>query len=151
MSDAQLSLWAIAIAVGFSSAWRNPTALALVLAFAVSQLGLPHDYYVFPDVFTIFIIALKVVLPREAVCSAADRFILFSLPLSWIIYVSENTIPHFYWWWSLTIIAFAQFLAAGMEPFFHKSIRRDADAVNRPPVRPGPLLFVYSGGGRLGW
>jgi hypothetical protein len=159
MSNARLALWVIALAVGFFAvavARRpNPTALALLLAFAASQVGLPHDLYACPDALTIAFIMMKsqrcylegdgwwheikcLVLER----SPADAFILLSFPLAWGIYVSD--LHHFYWWWSLTIIAVAQFIAAGSEPLLQLlRDRRNADMAICPPAQSGDLLVAF--------
>src|SRR5688572_17790646 len=118
MSTPQIILWVTALAVGVPALFfgRNPTAGALFLAFAASQFGLPHEYYAWPDAFTIFVIILKREWLRADIFTFSDLFILLSFPLSWAIYIMEGQIPHFYWWWSLMIIALTQFVAAGLEP-----------------------------------
>jgi hypothetical protein len=146
MSTPQIILWATALVVGVPSAWKNPTAGALVLAFVVSQFGLAHVYYAFPDAFTIFVIAMKNVGAGSS--TPADRFILLSLPLGWIIYVLEGQIPHFYWWYALWFLALAQFAAAGLEPAIPFIRRRYAEAAKRePPFLQRRMTFAEGGSG----
>jgi uncharacterized membrane protein len=143
MSTPQIILWTIALGVGVPSAWKNPTAGALVLAFIVSQFGLPHAFYAYPDAFTIFVIFMKKEWLRAETCPLADRFILASIPASWLVYILEGQILHFYWWYALWFIALAQFLAAGAEAAFPHIRRRIADALACPPAWPGDLLVVF--------
>ena len=144
MSVPQLILWTTALAVGVPSAWRNPTAGALVLAFVFSQFGLPHTLYAYPDAFTIFVIFMKKEWLRAPTCTTADRFILASFPVSWCVYVLEADMIYFYWWWSLALIAIAQFLAAGLESASPYLRRRYAEASDQSPHG---LMLAYPGGG----
>jgi hypothetical protein len=147
MSGPELSLWIIAIAVGFFAAviGKNPTALALVLAFAASQLGLPHEFYAWPDAFTIFVIIMKHEFgDTNHPFPTTDRFILLSVPVSWVVYILEGSIPYATWWWSLTLICYAQFAAAGAEPFIPYMRRRYAEASASPPSHG--LMLAYPGG-----
>jgi hypothetical protein len=102
-----------------------------LLAYVVAELGLPLKYFTIPDIVTVCIIFGK---PRYRPCetywdlsiwaqfkcilaerSPADRFILLSIPMAWIIY--SPVLSHDQWW-SLWWIAIAQFLAAGWESFY---------------------------------
>jgi hypothetical protein len=142
MSLPQLILWIAAIAVGFSSVWRNPTALALVLAFAASEAGLPPKYFMFPDIFTLAMIFAK---PRYQPCPAywmlttwgqlkcivaerspSDRFVMFSLPMAWAFYAPVLSHQQY---WALWWVATAQFLVVGLEPVL-PFIRRRFAAVS---------------------
>lgn len=109
MSTAQLILWVISIAVGISCfRTRNPTALALVLAFAVSEAGLPLNYYAWSDVVVISIAMAK--FER----SPADWFIIACYPLAWLSYVFDTPFSHAQWW-HLFWIAVLQFFAVGAD------------------------------------
>ncbi len=162
MSDTQLSLWVVAIAVGLFSAWRNPTALALLLAFAASERGLPTEFYIYPDVITIAVIFCKPdyrpcpdysTVWHQLLCilterSPSDRIVLLTMPAAWYLYVTA--IDPYYQWWGLYWLAMAQFAAAGTAPLTDTFIRRrNADAVNSPPPW-GSLLVAYPAGGNFG-
>jgi len=144
MSNAQTVLWVIAVAVGLFSAWRNPTALALLLAFAASEAGLPIELYTFPDILTGALIFMK---PRYRPCpdywdlstwemlkcllgerTPADRIILLTLPVAWYFYIADIH-PYYQYWW-LYWIAVVQFAAAGLEPILPFILRRFADAAS---------------------
>lgn len=158
MSNAQLTLWVIALAVGFTSAWRNPTALALLLAFAVSEAGLPPAFYAWPDILTLALIFSK---PRYRPCEdywdlstweqlkciltergPTDRFVMLSIPMAWYFYAPVLSYSQY---WSLYYIAVAQFLVVGFEGLTF-ILRRPAETTSRPPFE-GPLLVAYPGGG----
>jgi hypothetical protein len=166
MSLPELVLWAVVLAVGIPSAWRNPTAGALVLCWVVSQTiyaltgnGLAVEYYAYPDIFVIAVIFAKreycnlrpyrstfhqlacVVLER----SPADRFILLSYPVVWYFYTATST-PHLQYW-ALYLLSVAQFLAAGAESL-SKSIRCPAE--EKVPRDEGDLLFAFPRGAWLG-
>jgi hypothetical protein len=142
-------MWVVALVVG-AFFWKNPTAGALLLAYVVAELGLPIKYFTIPDIVTMAVIFAK---PRYRPCASywdlsigaqlrclitertpADRFILLSIPLAWCIYSPVLTHSQ---WWSLWIIAVAQFLAAGWESLqgfraSHSIIRKhlgDVDAL----------------------
>lgn len=161
MSNPQLSLWLAAIAVGMFSAWRNPTALALLLAFVASERGLPLDYYVYPDILTLTVIFCK---PEYAPCadygtvwhqlkcviterSPSDRIVMLSLPAAWFFYVAPVD-PNLQWWslYGLAMIQFAAVIIDHVPDLFSR--RRNADAVP-PPDHLGSLLVAYFAGGRL--
>lgn len=162
MTLPHLILWGLVLVVGLPSAWKNPTAGALVLAYLVAEIGLPPAYFVFPDIFTVGVIfakgryhpcpdywelstwqQLKCILSER---TPSDRFIMLSFPLAWFFY---SPILSSTQWWCLFYIAVAQFLAAGWEAV-SPYLRRHAEVANRPPVDPGPLLIAYPGGGRFG-
>ena len=145
MSTPQIILWIAALGVGVPSAWKNPTSGALVLAFIVSQWGLPHEFYAYPDAFTIFVIFMKKECLRADTCSPADRLILASVPLSWVVCLLEDQIVHFYWWWALAAISLVQFAAAGLEPLFPYLRRRYAEATTSSTSHG--LMLAYPGGG----
>lgn len=152
---------AVVAVVGIPSAWRNPTAAALVLCWIVSQSiyiftgnGLAVEYYTYPDAFVVAVIFTKAEycnldpqsMLEEIKCillerSPADRFILCTYPVCWYFYVAE--IPPFYTYWALWLLAVAQFLAAGFESL-SKSIRR-ASSVSETS---GPSDDVFR---RLAW
>ncbi len=167
MSTPHLLMWAIVLVVGVPSAWRNPTAAALVLCWVVSEgiyaltgNGLAVEYFAYPDIFVIAIIFAKpecrdlspyastwhqmkcVLLER----SPSDGFILLSYPVVWTLYVAG--LHPYYQYWALYLISVAQFLAAGWESL-SKHLRRHAEAREHPPEQ-GPLLFALLGGGRGG-
>lgn len=134
MAFHSLVLWAVVICVGVPSAWRNPTAAALVLAkiagwgwSKITGNSLPTDFYLFPDLFVMAVIFAK---PEYAPCqryksvghqlacfalerSPADRAVMLIFVVSWVLYVSPIH-PYFVWWllWSGVIL---QFLFASAE------------------------------------
>lgn len=160
-----LIMWAVVFAVGVPSAWRNPTAAALVVAkiagwgiYKITGDNLPVEYYLFPDIFVLAVIfakqefcnqrpyrntwhQLKCVLLER---SPADRIVMLLFVLCWFVYIAD--MHPFHQWWSLWGITIAQFFAAWAESF--NSYRRDADAADCPPEDSGTLLVAY--GGRLG-
>lgn len=165
MTTPELVLTAIVAVVGIPSAFKNPTAAALVGCWLFSQVfywftgnGLAVEYYVYPDVLVIAVIMAKPeacnfeiqdTILAELKCailerSVEDRIILCSFPICWWVYVA-NLAP-FYTWWALWLIAVAQFLAAGWEAF-SKIIQRHAEAMNSPPANGGDLLVACPAGG----
>ena len=168
MSAPELILFAIVAVVGIPSARRNPTAAALVGAWAFSEAlylytgsGLETEYFAFPDCVVIAVIMVKrphctFDMPpnwlAEFKCllferSPADRFILLTYPVAWFFYVADAA--PFYTYWALWLIAVAQFAAAGREalPAF---FRRNADAATFPSEKPGSLRLCPAGG-LSGW
>src|SRR5687767_9264066 len=102
-------LWTIVAVVGVPSAWRNPTAAALVLAkiagwawHRVTGDNLPFDFYVCADVFVLAVIFAKVeaydLRPyrgtwHQLKCillerSVPDRIVMLIFPLMWALYVA---------------------------------------------------------------
>jgi hypothetical protein len=153
MSTPALIMWAVVLLVGVPSAWRNPTAAALVLCwifgevvFVLTGNSLPVKYYAYPDIFVIAVIFAKgayqcqypyrslwhqlecIVLER----SPADRVVMLIFPVMWALYISALH-PYYLWYalWGLTIV---QFLAAGWEAF--SSNRRAPKAVSDAPDIP---------------
>jgi hypothetical protein len=165
MSLPHALMWAIVLVVGVPSAWRNPTAGALVLCWVFSEglwaltgNGLAVAYYAYPDAFVIAVIfakpewcnlgwdrgwllELKCILLERSPC---DRIILLSYPVVWTLYVVG--IAPYYQWWSLYWIAVAQFVVAAWEPL-SKLLRSRAEAADRQPDYPGDLLVAYPAGG----
>lgn len=162
MSTTELGMWAVALAIGVPSAWRNPTAAALVLSFVFSNLvyvftgnGLAVEAYLFPDIAVIAIIFCKknhrdyplqggdwhqlkcLWLER----SPADRIVLSIFPLMWIGYVAD--VDPYYKYWALYWLAIIQFLAAGVEGFL--KLTRRARAASETLAPPGDVFR------RLAW
>lgn len=161
MQPQQLILLAVALAVGISSAWRNPTAFGLVVAFVVSSFGLPHAYFIFPDIFTLAMIFCK---PRYQPCPAywelttweqlkcivterapADRFVMLSMPIAWLFYATVLSHTQY---WVLWTIGLAQLVVVGVEPLLSFIRRRSAEAADHPDH--GAMLVAYPGGGWRG-
>lgn len=144
MSTPALIMWAVVFAVGVPSAWRNPTAAALVLAkiagwaiYKITGDNLPVEYYLFPDIFVIAVIMAK----YER--SVPDRIVLLIFPIMWCLYLAP--LHPFYVWWSLYYLVLAQFFAAGWESF--STYRRGHRAASDKPENTGTLLVVYGSGG----
>jgi hypothetical protein len=168
MSTPGLIMWAVVLLIGVPSAWRNPTAAALVGAWVVTKTiyiftgnPLAVEFFIFPDICVLAIIFCK---PEYNPCeeylgtlhqlkcivterSPADRIVMLIYPVEWALYVS--TLHPFYLWWALWGLSLIQFFAAGSESFLHL-IRRHAEALDCPPDHSGPLLVAYPGGGRFG-
>lgn len=129
-------MWAVVLAVGLSSAWRNPTAFALVFAWLTAEAvslatgdSLPLATSFKVDVAVIAVILAKAIvsegcrsypsLRAQLKCgwqalTACDRLIIgLYLFGAWPIYVS--TLHPYYVWWSLWAITIVQFLLAGTE------------------------------------
>ena len=163
MTPQELILITVVAVVGIPSAWRNPTAAALVLAwiavkvlYLVTGNGLAVEWYIYPDIAVLAIIFCK---PDYRPCdyyrgtwhqlaclwterSPSDRAVMAIFPLMWIAYFAP--ISPFIQWYLLWAGAILQFLFASAEPlaeFFHS--RRGADAAHRLPVSPGDLLVAY--------
>lgn len=162
MSFAALFMWAVVAAVGVPSAWKNPTAVALVIAqIAAGWWGyykddnLPLEIYPFLDVFVLAVIASKC--PRSFLdCSPADRAVALMYVMMWPLYVAP--IDEYYIWWPLWGGTILQFLFASSESLevfwkersFRKGVppiidrhlvvipfvlqRRGADAAVEPPA-----------------
>lgn len=138
MSTAQLSLWVLATTVGFTFfVKRNPTVVALLLAFAASEAGLPLEYYPWSDVVVIAIIMTK--FER----SLADRFVILAYPLAWCSYVFDEPLSNPQWW-HLAIIFVAQSAVVGLEPLFPYLRRRYAEATTSSTSHG--LMLAYPGG-----
>lgn len=130
-----------AIVVGVHSwEWRNPTAVALVLAYVAAQGGLPLEYYGYSDAVVILVIMLK---PSRSVF---DKFILACYPAAWFFYIIDVSYSS-QQWWHLFCIAMAQFIAVGIEPFAppirNYSVKRGDDFSNQ-------MLVAYPAGGWSG-
>lgn len=162
MTLPELILWGVVLVVGVPSAWRNPTAAALVLCFIAAKAiylitgdSLAVEYYLFPDIMVIAVIMSKLehcnLAPYRSTLhqlsclllerSPADRVVLLIFPICWAIYVAD--ISAFSKWYALWGLSLAQFLAAGVEALL--SYHRDADAVASPPDQ-GSLLVAHIGG-----
>lgn len=140
MSPQDFILWLVAFAVGVHSlVWRNPTAVALVLAYMVAQAGLPLEFYPYSDAVVITAIMMK----TER--SLSDRFVILAYPAAWIFYIVD--VPGSWsQWWHLASIAIAQFAAVGLEPALPYIRRRYAEAANSPPDQ-GFMRVAFGGGG----
>jgi hypothetical protein len=119
MSAPAIFLWAIVFVVGVPSAWRNPTAGALVLAkiagwviYHLTGNNLPTEYYPYVDAFVIAIIFSKPEC-RASWCSPSDKIVLLIFALMWVIYVAP--MDAFYRWWLLYTGVVFQFLFASAE------------------------------------
>lgn len=139
-------MWAVVFAVGVPAAWRNPTAGALVLAkiigwaiYNATGNSLPIEYYLYPDIFVLAIIATK----DER--TTADWTVVAIFLLMWATYVAA--IHDYYRWWILYWLVIAQFLAVGWDFIF--SFRRTRAVIERPDNSdsPGTLLVACEGGG----
>lgn len=165
MTIPELVIWAVVLAVGIPSAWRNPTAFALVLCFIASKAlylitgeSLALEYYLFPDIMVIAVVMSKPehcnLAPYRSTLhqlkclllerSPADRIVLMIFPVMWALYVAD--ISAFSKWYALWGLSIAQFIAAGVESFL--THRREAEAAASPPGQ-GSLLVAHAGG-RLG-
>jgi hypothetical protein len=127
-------MWTVALVVGVPSAWKNPTAGALVLCWVFSESlywltgnGLATEYFIFPD-----LLVLAVIFAKPEACnfrpyintwhqlkcliierSVPDRIVMLLFPVAWVFYAS----PGPYQYRALWLIAIAQFAAAGWEGF----------------------------------
>jgi hypothetical protein len=114
MNMPALIMWAIVFCIGVPSAWRNPTAAALVLAkiagwawHRITGDSLPTEFYPFADIFVMAIIMSK----RD--CSPADKAVLLLFALCWVLYIAP--IHDYYRWWALYGVTIIQFLCASAE------------------------------------
>jgi hypothetical protein len=160
----ELVMWATVLFVGIPSAWRNPTAAALVMAWFAGQAfylvtgnNLPTEFYPFTDIFVLAVIFSKPEIcnlapyrsvPHQMICivlerSHADRIVMLIFPLMWLAYAAD--IGEFSRWYALWGLCLVQFAAAGIEAFHSR--RRYADADDRPD-EPGALLIAYQGATR---
>lgn len=144
---------ALVLAVGLPSAWRNLTALALVLSWAFGYVvyvatgdGLALKYYVMADIAAIAMIACKkearnlrpyrgawhqlqcMILER----SPWDRIVLLIFPLMWTFYVVN--VSDFARYWALYLLYVIQLLASGGEALQSWLAVRKANA--RQPATP---------------
>lgn len=134
MSLPAIVMWAVVALIGIPSAWKNPTAAALVISWIVGEVvflatgnNLPVELYLYPDIFVIAVIFCK----REwqacddygstwhqFLCltierSPADRCVLFFFPIMWAVYVAP--IDAYSQWWILWSAVILQFLFASAE------------------------------------
>jgi hypothetical protein len=167
VSVPELILTAIVAVVGIPSARKNPTAAALVGCWLFSQMlywftgdGMKTEYFAWPDVAVIATIMVKTecrkIFSDELTnswlaemkckfleCAPADRFILCTYPICWVLYVMEHSR---FTYLALVTISVAQFLATGLESLF-AFLRRHAEAPNSPPEHLGDLRVAYAFGG----
>lgn len=160
MSAPLLVMWLVVFAIGVPSAWRNPTAAALVIAWLAGQAvfyitgdNLPVQFYAFPDVFVLAMIMAKqeycnrrpyrsvlhqlscVLLER----SPADRAVMLVFPAVWLIYVAPMHDYHRWWLlWSLTILQFLFASAESLEIFW----RQRAMSKSVPPIIDRHLVVI---------
>lgn len=153
-------MWAVVAAVGMPSAWRNPTAAALVIAWLTAEIfyivtgnSQPVGFYIYPDIFVIGVIFCKPDCRSLALdggdwhqlkClwlerSFSDRCVLLVFPLMWAAYVAP--IHPFYQWQALWALCILQFLFASAEPLAAFHSRRNADAADSLPS-VGELLVA---------
>lgn len=134
MSYPQLVMWLVVLCIGIPSAWKNPTAAALVIAWLVGRAvylitgdNLAIEFYAFPDVFVLAMIMAKREYcngqPYRSLChqlacvllerSPADRAVMLLFPVMWVLYVAP--IHDYYRWWALYAATLLQFLFASAE------------------------------------
>lgn len=147
MTTPALIIWATVLAVGLFAAWRNPTALALVISWAAGTYvgirtddNLPLWFYPYADITAIAIIAAK------AERSAADRVVLLVFPACFVVYVAD--IETFYKWWALYYLVLAQFAAVAWDSLF--TFRRASNAASDTPDTPSGDMFRRLAWGRGG-
>ena len=134
-------LWAVMLLIGVPSAWRNPTAAALVGAWVFSKAlflvtgdGLAVQFYVFPD-----IAALAVILAKPEHCfrgydrswwfefkcillerSPSDRAVMLLFPVLWYAYVADiSAYAQWFVLWGATILQVLFASAESLERFWH--------------------------------
>jgi hypothetical protein len=154
-------MWLIVALVGLPSAWRNPTAAALVLSWSASEVwflltgdNLRLQFYVFPDSVVLAIILAK---PEYNPCefyrgtlhqlacvvterTPPDRIVMAIFPVMWMVYVSD--LDAYHKWWLLYLLVVAQFAAAGLEAL---SPYRRASAVSETSAQADDVFR------RLAW
>jgi hypothetical protein len=166
MSLPHIIMWAIVLVVGVPSAWRNPTAGALVLCWVVSEgvysltgNGLATEFFLFPDFVVIAVIAMKpevcnfrpyISAWHQAKClllerSVPDRIVLLLFPVAWYFYAAD--IAPYYQWWALWWISVVQYLVAGFEGF--SKIYRSRVTSGTPDYPSGDVFrrLAWSPGG----
>lgn len=147
----EIFIWAVVFVIGVPSAWRNPTAAALVISWIFGELvylfsgnNLPVDFYLYPDILVLAVIMAKpeacnlrpyrnvwhqlscVLLER----SPADRMVMLIFPVMWAFYVSG--LDPYYVWWTLYGLVILQFLFASSESV--EKFWRSRGQPNPPPV-----------------
>lgn len=164
MTWQQVVMWAVVLFIGLPASWRNITAAALVVSWALAQGtwlitddNLPIDFYFMADIAVIAIIYGKAISrfgPKvyesgwhQARCLITDLTIwdraivgLFVLCM-WPAYVLEfDAYAKWHWLWLATIL---QFVFAGAETFF--SWRRTRLAKAESSASPGSLRLSLRG------
>lgn len=164
MTLPELVMMGVVAFVGLPSAWRNPTAAALVASWAFGYVvylatgnGLALKFYFMADIAVIAVIYIckpearslrpyasawrrfvAILLER----SPWDRIVLGIFPLAWLAYVAN--IGDYYRYWVLWVLAAAQFLAAGGEAVHSWIDERRANALTPPPEPPSSGLEFYA-------
>lgn len=136
MTTPAVIMWCVVIAVGMFAAWRNPTALALVISWAFGEYiylstgdSLPVALYAYPDIAVIAIIAAK------AERTLADRVVILIFPAMWVLYIVSDAALHPYFkWFALWFLAIAQLVAVGLESLL--TFRRASNAASDTPDTP---------------
>lgn len=136
----------LVVVVGLPSAWRNPTALALVLSWAFGYViylatgDAPElKYYVMADIAVLVIIICKPLQfhgpyenwRHQLQCfflerSIWDRAVVLIFPLVWVFYVVN--ISEFARYWALYGLYGAQLLASSGEALQSWLVARKANA-----------------------
>lgn len=159
----EIIIWAVVFVIGVPSAWRNPTAAALVISWIFGELvylftgdNLPINFYLYPDIFVLAVIMAKpeacnlrpyINVWHQLKClllerSPSDRFVMAIFPVMWAIYVSGLQ-PYYTWWllWSLVILQFLFASAESIEKFW-----RSRGQPNPPPVSDDVSRFSEAWG-----
>ncbi len=140
MSIYGLIMWCVMLLIGVPSAWRNPTAAALVGAWVFSKAlflatgdGLAVNFYVFPD-----IAALAIILAKPEYCfrgydrswwmefkcillerSPSDRAVMLLFPVLWWGYVADiSEYSRYFVLWGASILQVLFASAESLETFW---------------------------------
>jgi len=161
MSWPELLMLGVVLAVGVPAAFRNPTAAALVAAWAFAQGvwlatgdNLPLRAYIVTDIAVLAVIYCKRLRWRgpyrnwwhrlQSILlepNGWDRVVILIFPVMWMLYiVSMNERAK---WFALFWLAIAQFLAAGGGALQSWLIARKANA-EQPPATGPPAVYRWA-------
>lgn len=169
MSTPEIIFLCIVLFVGVPAMWRNATAAALVLSWAVGQMvwvlsgdSLPLKAYVMADIGVIVAILGKTIVRcgdkiykdgwHQLRCMFTDLtpqdrgIVLIFLLFVWPIYIL--TLDEFAKWWTLWLLTALQFFLAGTEAFLSWREAKRADPVVEPdsPSAGGFMRLARVGG-----
>lgn len=163
MTWPEIVMWLVVAGVGMPAAAFNRTAFALTVSWAAGQgvwlttgESLPISLYILCDYAVLLVIFTK---PERVDCSPyrdlraqlmalwterqmGDRYVMAIFPLMWTAYLAP--VGDHYRWWTLWVLAIAQFVAAGWEALIEWRFRRRGVTVETPP---GALRLGLAGHG----
>jgi hypothetical protein len=144
MSTPSIIMWMAVFAVAVVSAFRNPAAAALVLAWMANEAvsthtgdPLPTWFYIYTDIAVLGVLLYRA-LGHEY--TLADKTVALLFPVAWVFYVAG--LHDYYLYYALWAITLTQFFAVGWEAL--PPILRFAEAVSDTPGNSSGGQFQFA-------